>query len=58
MVFDKYYRAPAARHKIGSGLGLFLVKQWLSALNADISYQTLSGSGDEKIACFTVWIPK
>lgn len=37
-VFDKYYRAPKAYAKSGSGLGLFIVKQLTLQLGANIDY--------------------
>lgn len=57
-IFNKYYRTDGARHKIGSGLGLFLVKQWISSLNYEISYKTRQSEQGEIMACFTLWIPE
>lgn len=38
-VFDKYYRAPLAYQKTGSGLGLFLVKKIMTTLNGRLLYK-------------------
>jgi signal transduction histidine kinase len=38
MVFQKYYRASWAHEKMGSGLGLYLIKQFSLMLDAELSY--------------------
>jgi len=38
MVFKKYYRASWAHEKMGSGLGLYLIKQFSSMLDIELSY--------------------
>ncbi|MDO9025259.1 7TM-DISM domain-containing protein [Zwartia sp.] len=38
-VFDKYYRAPLAYQKTGSGLGLFLVNKIMLTLNGQLVYK-------------------
>ena len=38
-VFEKYYRAPLAYQKTGSGLGLFLVKKIMTTLNGQLLYK-------------------
>jgi signal transduction histidine kinase len=35
-IFDKYYRDPKAYEKTGSGLGLYLVKNFVGLLSGDI----------------------
>jgi len=42
-VFDKYYRAPLAYQKTGSGLGLFLVKKIMPTLNGQLMYKPSDG---------------
>lgn len=39
MVFKKYYRASWAHEKMGSGLGLYLIKQFSSMLDIELSYE-------------------
>lgn len=38
LVFKKYYRASWAHEKMGSGLGLYLIKQFSSMLDIELSY--------------------
>ncbi|MBU3612135.1 7TM-DISM domain-containing protein [Polynucleobacter sp. MG-27-Goln-C1] len=52
LVFDKYYRGPAAAKISGSGLGLFLVRELTYALAGDIKCHINQDS-----ITFTVWIP-
>ena len=51
-VFEKYYRNTSATKISGSGLGLFLVKELVSALHGDVTY-----SINNELIKFTVWIP-
>lgn len=51
-VFDKYYRAPNALKRTGSGLGLYLVRGLLALLGGDISYRQQADS-----VCFEVRLP-
>ena len=44
-VFDRFYRAPAARGKPGSGLGLAIVKQVADAHGGDVSAENAPGGG-------------
>lgn len=55
-VFDKYYRSPLARGKIGSGLGLYLVKHWVDQLNGRVHYDTSTESDGQTWIRFTVWL--
>lgn len=52
-VFDKYYRAPKAHEKTGSGLGLYLVKNFIELMGGDI---TCCLSGDNIV--FAIYFPK
>lgn len=38
-VFDKYYRAPLAFQRTGSGLGLFLIKNIMVTLHGQLLYK-------------------
>jgi K+-sensing histidine kinase KdpD len=38
-VFSKYYRAPKAYEKTGSGLGLYLIQNIAAALGAQLAYE-------------------
>jgi K+-sensing histidine kinase KdpD len=42
LVFKKYYRASWAHEKMGSGLGLYLIKQFSSMLDIELSYEPTS----------------
>jgi signal transduction histidine kinase len=51
-VFRKYYRAPGAHGKIGSGLGLHIAAGFAKKLGGRLRYLPT----DEKVK-FTLWIP-
>ena len=52
LVFRKYYRAPGAQGKVGSGLGLYIAAGFASKLDGKLSYTPLA----EQVK-FTLWIP-
>lgn len=52
LVFQKYYRSPAAHHATGSGLGLYLSRMLIQMQHGDISYECIK----ERI-CFRVNLP-
>lgn len=51
-IFDKYYRGPAANRVSGSGLGLFLVKGLVHALNGEVRC-----TAKDNLITFDVWVP-
>lgn len=51
-LFKKYYRAGSARKHSGSGLGLYLVANFMRLLGGEIRYEPSDTS-----VRFTVWIP-
>jgi signal transduction histidine kinase len=51
-IFDKYYRAPLAKRKSGTGLGLYLVKSLTQTLGGHIAYQP-----DGAVARFVLTLP-
>jgi signal transduction histidine kinase len=51
-LFRKYYRADGARKHSGSGLGLYLVANFMRLLRGEVRYEPL-----EKSVRFTVWLP-
>ncbi len=51
-LFKKYYRADSARKHSGSGLGLYLVANFMRLLKGEVRYEPL-----EKSVRFTVWLP-
>jgi signal transduction histidine kinase len=53
MVFNKYYRAPRAYEKSGSGLGLYLIRNIANALRAQLDYLS-----DPQKVIFILRVPK
>ncbi|MFZ9257647.1 MAG: sensor histidine kinase, partial [Burkholderiaceae bacterium] len=51
-LFKKYYRADAARRHTGSGLGLYLVVNFVRLLGGSVRYEQHDFS-----VRFTVWLP-
>jgi signal transduction histidine kinase len=51
-IFDMFYRAHES--SVGSGLGLFIVKETIAQLNGGITLQSIQGKGSS----FTVALPK
>ncbi len=51
-VFQRYYRAPGAHGKTGSGLGLHLAEGFARMLGGELSYQP-----DGNTVKFALWIP-
>ena len=52
MAFQKYYRNQLANAKIGSGLGLYIVRGLLAGLGGNIAYEPTPG-----YVRFRVWMP-
>ncbi|NEX22787.1 hypothetical protein G3480_21195 [Thiorhodococcus mannitoliphagus] len=52
-VFEKYYRAPGARRRSGSGLGLHIVHQLVEQLSGDIRCH----DQDQNRLEFQLWLP-
>ena len=52
-VFEKYYRAPKAYEKTGSGLGLYLVKSLIELMGGNLSY-----SSTKNTVTFLITLPK
>lgn len=51
-LFERYYRAPYAMKKSGSGLGLYIVKSLVELMQGQVSYTPLPGR-----VRFEVWLP-
>jgi signal transduction histidine kinase len=51
-LFKKYYRADGARRHSGSGLGLYLVANFVRLLGGAVRYER-----QELSVRFTVWLP-
>jgi signal transduction histidine kinase len=54
-LFTKYYRSKGAHRQPGSGLGLFLVSRWATALGGTVSYKR---SLSPDCIIFTFWVPQ
>ena len=52
-VFEKYYRGARARHRSGSGLGLYLSKRLAERLAGELSIR----GGEASEVCFELWVP-
>lgn len=52
-LFEKYYRGERARHRSGSGLGLYLSSRLATRLGAEL--RLAAAEGDE--VCFELWVP-
>ncbi|MBI4515736.1 MAG: HAMP domain-containing histidine kinase [Deltaproteobacteria bacterium] len=52
-IFDKFERLQSGRHSPGTGLGLFIVKNIVSAHGGSVHVHSVLGGG----ATFTVWLP-
>jgi signal transduction histidine kinase len=50
-IFEMFYRA--TEHNVGSGLGLYIVKEAITALKGDIRVESTFGEG----TTFTIKIP-
>lgn len=57
-VFSKYYRAPRAHRAVGSGLGLYLIAQWVRFLQGTVGYSSVRSAEGEPLVAFSVWIPQ
>lgn len=55
-LFEKYYRNPAAKHQVGSGLGLYLVQGLLHVLGGRIDYRPVL-AGERSLVVFEVRLP-
>lgn len=54
-VFEKFWRAPAARRVEGTGLGLFIVRQLVTLMDGGISFTSSPGKGTTFIIRLPVW---
>ena len=57
-LFTKYYRSRRAHRQPGSGLGLFLVSNWVKALGGKISFESYGRDNASQIVIFSLWIPQ
>ncbi|MBS7805959.1 hypothetical protein KIH24_15400 [Rhizobiales bacterium TNE-4] len=57
-LFTKYYRSPGSHRSPGSGLGLYLVANWVTVLGGKIDYQLVAGEEGFSLVRFSLWIPK
>lgn len=57
-LFTKYYRSPGSHRSPGSGLGLYLVANWVKVLGGKIDYQLVAGEEGFSLVRFSLWIPK
>ena len=52
-LFEKYHRGDRARHRSGSGLGLYLSNQLATRMGAQLRLEAAGGSE----VCFELWVP-
>lgn len=52
-VFRKFYRAPGARRRTGSGLGLYIAEGLMRLLGGSLRYVP-----EDEVACFILWLPQ
>lgn len=57
-LFTKYYRSRRAHRQPGSGLGLFLVSNWVKALGGKISFESYGRDNASQIVIFSLWFPQ
>ncbi|WP_109670816.1 ATP-binding protein [Roseicyclus mahoneyensis] len=58
LVFTKYYRSKRAHRNPGSGLGLFLVDRWVTALGGIVDFLVSGEIEGMQTATFSVWLPQ
>ena len=51
-LFDKYYRAPRAHVKTGSGLGLYVARSFAARLGGQLTYHPTASD-----VCLKLWLP-
>ena len=56
-LFTKYYRSRRAHRHPGSGLGLFLVSNWVKAMGGKVSYECHENDDASQSVTFSVWLP-
>jgi two-component system sensor histidine kinase SenX3 len=52
-LFEKYHRGERARHRSGSGLGLYLSNRLAARIGAELRLRPEGGS----LVCFELWVP-
>src|SRR5262249_50796970 len=52
LLFQRYRRTVATRHREGTGLGLFIVKMLIEAHGGRVEADSIPNKG----SCFTVWL--
>jgi signal transduction histidine kinase len=52
-LFEKYHRGERARHRSGSGLGLYLSRRLAYRLGGEL----LLRDGPDDQVCFELWVP-
>jgi len=51
-LFEKYYRAPRAHIRTGSGLGLYVARSFAVNIGGELSYHPATDA-----VCFKLWLP-
>lgn len=57
-LFAKYYRTKGAHRQPGSGLGLFLVSSWITALSGTVAFSVSDTADGLQAVTFSVWVPR
>lgn len=56
-LYSKYYRSKRSHHQPGSGLGLFLVANWVNALGGNLVYEVRQDADEQQSVSFKLWLP-
>jgi signal transduction histidine kinase len=53
-IWERFYRAKTAQRQDGAGIGLSLVKDWITAMGGSVAATSTLGEG----SCFTLYLPR
>lgn len=53
-IWERFYQAKTPHQQDGAGIGLSLVKDWITAMNGSVTATSTPGEG----SCFTIYLPR